>query len=79
MPGRTDSGMSREAAEFVIYIINEVADRYGLYPSHVYRELNNSGCIQRYLVPFYDVLHTMSSESIAEDAINYARLRGAAI
>ncbi len=71
--------MSREATEFIIYIINEVANRNGLYPSQVYRELDKSGCIQQYLVPFYDVLHTMSSESIAEDVINYARVRGAAI
>ena len=71
--------MSKEVTEFVIYIINEVASRNGLYPSRVYRELDKSGCIRQYLVPFYDVLHTMSSESIAEDVLNYARLRGADI
>ena len=71
--------MSREAAEFVIYIINEVSNKNGLYPSYVYRELDRTGCIKNYLVPFYDVLHTMSSESAAEDAVNYARMRGAEI
>lgn len=71
--------MSTEATAFVIYIINEIADRYARYPSHVYRVLDKTGCIDQYLVPFYDVLHTMSSESVAGDVLEYVRRRGESI
>jgi len=71
--------MSRTETEFVIYMINEVANRNHLYPSHVYKIMEKTGCIRDYLVPFYDVLHTMSSESVSKDILEYVRLRGAAI
>ena len=71
--------MSRLVTEFVIYIINEVANRNGLYPSQVYQAMDKTGCIRDYLVPYYDVLHTMSSERVSEDVLEYIRLRGAAI
>lgn len=71
--------MSTQAAAFVIYIINELADRYARYPSHVYSVLDKTGCIEKYLVPFYDVLHTMSSDSVAGDVIEYIRQRGESI
>lgn len=71
--------MSRPVTEFVIYIINEVAYRNGLYPSQVYQAMDKTGCIRDYLVPYYDVLHTMSSESVSEDVLEYVRSRGAAI
>ena len=54
--------MTDETAEFVIYIINAIANAKSLYPSHVYKTLQETGCIQKYLVPFYDVLHTMGTE-----------------
>ena len=62
--------------EFVIYMINEVANRNNLYPSYVYKVLDETGCIKDYLIPFYDVLHTMSSESVARDIMEYVKLRG---
>jgi len=71
--------MSRPETEFVIYMINEVANRNNLYPSVVYRAMEKTGCIKEYLIPFYDVLHTMSSESVAEDIMEYVRLRGAVL
>ena len=68
--------MKSPETEFVIYMINELANRNNLYPSHVYKVLEETGCIRDYLVPFYDVLHTMSSESVASDIMEYVRLRG---
>ena len=61
--------MSREVAEFVIYIINEIANNRGKTTPQVYKVLSKTGCISNYLVPFYDVLHTMSSQSVAEDVL----------
>ena len=53
--------MINESAEFVIYIINAIANAKNLYPSHVYKVLHDTGCIQKYIVPFYDVLYTMGT------------------
>lgn len=71
--------MGNEETAFVIYIINEIADRYARYPSHIYRVLDKTGCIDQYLVPFYDVLHTMSSESVVSDVLAYVRRKGESI
>lgn len=71
--------MSRAHAEFVIYMVNEIANSLNRYPSKVYRVLNQTGCIQKYLIPFYDVLHTMSSESVAEDVLEYVRAQGGSL
>lgn len=68
-----------EIAEFVIYIINEIANLTGKTTSKVYQVLSETDCIRNYLAPCYDVLHTMSSQSIVEDVLNYVRLRGEAI
>ena len=71
--------MSRETTEFVICIINEVANTRGLYPSKVYKEMENTGCISKYLIPFYDVLHSMSSQSVVEDVLEYVNSRGGSL
>ncbi len=71
--------MSKEAAEFVIYIINIISNMQGYYPSDVYRAMDKSGCISTYLVPLYDVLHTMSSEQVAKDVLQFIENRGVTI
>lgn len=71
--------MNREAAEFVIYIINEIANIKGKTTTQVYKALSETGCISNYLVPFYDVLHTMSSQSVAEEVLEYVESRGGKI
>ncbi len=63
--------MSEEVAEFVIYIINEVANKTGKSTSFVYQILDKSGCIENYLVSFYDILHTMSSQAVVEDVLTF--------
>lgn len=67
---------NREIAEFVIYIINEIANLTEQPTARVYQALSETGCIKNYLTAFYDVLHTMSSQRVAEDALNYVRMRG---
>ena len=68
--------MSNEATEFVVYIINEIANKKEKYPSHVYKLLKKTACIEKYLGPFYDVLHTMSSEMVVRDVLEYVEARG---
>ncbi|GEM_PF-37614 len=67
--------MSTAETEFVVYIIHAVANEKGLYPSAVYREMERTGCIRNYLVPCYDVLHTLGTESIVSDVLEYMESR----
>ncbi|MCQ2514899.1 MAG: DUF3791 domain-containing protein [Ruminococcus sp.] len=71
--------MNREETEFVIYIINEVANMLDKYPSNVYKAMNKTGCIRDYLVPLYDILHTMNSRIVASDVLKYVESRGVSI
>ncbi len=71
--------MSRETTEFIIYIINEIANTYGKSTSAVYRILEQTGCIQKYLAPYYDVLHTLSSQTIVNDVEKFVSARGCSL
>lgn len=68
--------MSQDTTEFIVYIIHAIANLRCIYPSAVYHALAETDCIQKYLVPCYDVLHTMSTQCIADDVLEYMRLRG---
>ena len=68
--------MSKDTTEFIVYIIHEIANRLQIYPSAVYRALEKADCIQKYLIPCYDVLHTMSTQCIADNVLEYLRVRG---
>ena len=41
-----------------------------------YSALHGAGIIEGYLVPCYDVLHTLGSEYLVEDLTDLARERG---
>lgn len=75
MQYEANSNMNREIMEFVVYVINETANRFKTYPSKVYRALEQSECINDYLVPFYDVLHTMGTQAIVDDVVAYMEER----
>lgn len=66
----------KENAQFVIYIINEIANERHKTSSQVYKILQKTNCIGEYLMPFYDVLHTMSSQNVVRDVCEFVKMRG---
>ena len=68
--------MNRESFSFVIYMIHACANRWSKVPSEVYKLLQKSGCIDNYLVPHYDILHTQGTDYIVEDIKEYLGIRG---
>lgn len=68
--------MNKDTFSFIIYLIHAVANAYGLLPSVVYNKLKLTGCIKDYLVPHYDVLHTLGTEYLVEDIKEYLNIRG---
>ena len=68
--------MSKDTMEFVVYMIHVCANQKNISPAKVYEKLKKSGCIQNYLVPHYEVLHTQSSRYVADDIQQYLMKRG---
>lgn len=64
---------------FVIYIIHACAEKWGKFPSEVYKLLESKSCIEKFMVPNYDVLHTQSTDYIVNDIQEYLKNRGVSI
>lgn len=71
--------MDKESFSFVVYMIHACADRWGKLPSEVYQKLQSAGCIDGYLVPHYDILHTQGTGYIVDDIREYLKVRGVVV
>ena len=71
--------MNQESFSFVIYMIHACANKWQKLPTEIYRLLQSTGCIDGYLVPHYDVLHTQSTDYVVEDIKDYLGVRGVSI
>lgn len=71
--------MVQESFEFVVYMIHACASKWNRLPSFVYRKLAESGCIQKFLVPNYEILHTQSTDFVVSDIEEYLNVRKVAI
>lgn len=71
--------MDKESFSFVVYMIHACASKWDMLPSEVYCKLQGTGCIEQYLVPHYEILHTQGTEYIVDDIKEYLKLRGVGI
>ena len=71
--------MNQDVMEFVVYMIHACANKWNLSPKQVYHKLQETGCIDEYLVPNYDILHTQGSGYLVDDIREYLRIRGVSI
>ena len=68
--------MDIKTLEFVTYCISKLAQVLKLSQREVYRRLKESGILDDYIIPSYDVLHTFSSRYLVEDLTDYMREKG---
>ena len=68
--------MDNESFSFVIYMIHACANKWGKLPSEVYALLTIADCINKYLVPHFDILHTQSTTYVIDDIVEYLGVRG---
>ena len=61
---------------FCVFLIHILAEHLGLTPPDVYRRLTDSGIMDEYIIPFYDVLHTLGELCLADDITEMMRERG---
>ncbi len=71
--------MDKESFSFVVYMIHACANKWGKLPSEVYSVLSKTECINKYLVPHFDILHTQSTNYVIDDIVEYLRVRGVKI
>lgn len=67
--------MDENSFSFVVYMIHACANRWNVAPSRVYQALKKSGCLDRYLIPCYDILHTQSTDYVVQDIEEYLEER----
>ena len=60
-------------------MIHACADKWGCLPSEVYHKLKDAGCIDGFLIPHYEILHTQSTNYIVNDIQEYLDVRGVAV
>ncbi len=71
--------MDKDAFSFVVYIIHACSNKWNMMPSLVYQKLQSAGCIESYLVPYYDILHTQGTGYLVNDVEKYLEVRGVTI
>jgi hypothetical protein len=71
--------MVLESFEFVVYMIHACANKWNRLPSFVYRKLAESGCIQKFLVPNYEILQSLTSDVIVGDIEDYLKERNVTV
>ena len=70
------AGMNQDSFEFVISILHACAQKWAELPSRVYKKLNESGCIEKLLIPYYDILHTQGTQFVVGDIEDFLSVRG---
>ena len=68
--------MNEDSFSYIVYMIHACADRWNTTPSKVYQAIKKSGCLDEYLIPYYDILHTQSTDNIVHDISEFLKNRG---
>lgn len=61
---------------FSVFMVHILAAAWSMLPSEAYALCKRSGVLDNYLVPHYDVLHSMGTNALIEDVTGYIRERG---
>jgi len=55
---------------FVASCVDDVANKLGVEPSEMYKRMDAVGMIDKYLIEFYNTLHTESRENLTDSLID---------
>ncbi len=65
--GATEKLHEQGLMSFVVFLIHILSKTWHKLPSNVYAILKESGVLSRYIIPSYDVLHTLGARYLADD------------
>jgi hypothetical protein len=72
---KTDS----EHIAFCVFILHKLARRWRMPVPKAYALLRDSGILDGYLLPNFDVLHTLGAEYLVDDITEFTREKGCAV
>lgn len=67
---------NKEVLEFVTYCISKLGHYLEMSQRDVYLRLKESGILEEYIIPSYDVLHTFGSRYLMEDLSQLMKQKG---
>jgi len=71
-----EQNFSRKELEFVVFCIENIAEKLGKSGNEVYKMLTEkSDILDSYIIPCYDVLHTQGKNYIVNDILDYMKKR----
>ena len=68
--------MDKKTLEFAVFLIPALADNWKKPYRYVYQVLNETGILDNYIVPCYDVLHTQGQQYLVEDITDFVKEKG---
>ncbi len=68
--------MDRKMLEFSVFLIHALAETWNRTYGQVYQILNESGILDGYILPCYDVLHTQGKQYLVEDITEFVKEKG---
>lgn len=68
--------MDKKTMKFIVFMIHVLAEAWRCSYREVYRKLNEANAIDDYMIPCYDVLHTLGEQYLTEDLTGYVEMRG---
>jgi hypothetical protein len=70
---------NRSVLVFVVFMIHALSEAWHMSPQKVYSILKETKALDEYIVPFYNVLHTLGAEYLVDDITECVRERGGVI
>ncbi len=71
--------MDKKTLEFTVFVIHALADDWNKPYRRVYQILNESGILDSYILPCYDVLHTQGKQYLVEDITEFVKEKGVTV
>ena len=68
--------MDKKIMEFTVFLIHALADNWKRPYRYVYKILRDSGILDGYIVPYYDVLHTQGKQYLVDDLTDFVKEKG---
>lgn len=68
--------MNEESMRFTVFMIHALAKNWNKPYRFVYKTLDESGILDEYIVPCYDVLHTQGERYLVEDVTGFVKEKG---
>ena len=72
-PNYSEMELSKRATEFVVFCIENTAERLGISGVELFHELKRTDGIRSFLYPSYPALHTQGKEYIVDETLEYIR------